>query len=66
MDLDTALELVADGAVISRPSWGPLDCIHHYVVNAPNGAEVVAWRTTRLLSAIDVAAEDWCVIGTLH
>ena len=66
MDLDEALELVADGAVVSRPSWGECDFIHNHVVNAPNGAEVVCWRTTRLISVVDMEAEDWCVLGLLH
>jgi hypothetical protein len=66
MDFDEALELVTEGAVVARPGWGESEIVTRHSVAAPNGAQVICWHTTRVLSTVDVSADDWRVIGSLQ
>lgn len=64
-DFESALEEVARGNVMTRPSWPVGEGLYLYLTPTPYGP-VPAWRTTYTLTEEDLFAEDWEVLSRVQ
>lgn len=64
MDIDSAMEEVALGAIARRRSWPVGEAV--YPLDRGGASAFVEWRSSIPISLLDTVAEDWELMGRLQ